>query len=115
MAQTVASVGGGSKLKMGHNSIGTRILDVCEKIERVADRGIEFGRVQGQIGAQLVKLESWKSVRGQNVSQTSALSREGSKVNKSLNSIGSLRGQNVSQTSALDREGSLSSIGTGIL
>ena len=35
---------------MGLNSIGTRILEVCKRSERVEDQGIEFGRVQGQNG-----------------------------------------------------------------
>ena len=59
--------------------------------------------------------ESWKSARGQNVLQTSALGKGGCKeVKMRLNSIAPVswkcvRGQNVLQTNALGRGGSLSS------
>ena len=38
---------GSKEVKMGLNSVGTRILEVCERLECVADQCIKFWRVQG--------------------------------------------------------------------
>ena len=66
---------------MGLNSIGTGILEVCERLEGVEDQCFGLREVQE------VKNEAemdwyrkfWKSARGQNVSKTSALSQGGYK------------------------------------
>ena len=53
MMQLGNLIGGGSKeVKTGLNSIGTKILEVCERPERVADQCFGSGRVQeGENGA----------------------------------------------------------------
>ena len=71
--------------------IGTRILEVCEYPESVADRSNGFGWVLG--GKNRAKTgfapSSWKSASHQKVSQTDALALRGSQEFKTvLNSIG---------------------------
>ena len=48
MSQTsVLNLAGSKEVKMSLNSIGTRIPEVCERLECVTDQCIKFGRVQG--------------------------------------------------------------------
>ena len=48
MSQTsVLNVTGSKEVKMRLNSIGTRILEVCERLECVTDQCIKFGRFKG--------------------------------------------------------------------
>ena len=73
------------------DKIGTRILEVCECPESVADRSNGFGRVLG--GKNRAKTgtapNSWKSVILQKVSQTGALAlRDSQEFKTVLNSIG---------------------------
>ena len=72
--------------------IGTRILEVCECPESVADQSNGFGRVLG--GKKEAKtglaFNSWKSASLQKVSQTDALAlRDSQELKTVLNSIGS--------------------------
>ena len=71
--------------------IGTRILEVCECPECVADRSNGFGRVLG--GKNWAKTglspNSWKSASLQKVSQTDAFAlRDSHEFKTVLNSIG---------------------------
>ena len=74
--------------------IGTRILEVCECPESVADRSNGFGRVLGGInrakqGKTGLAPNSWKSEGLQKVSQTDALAlRDSQEFKTVLNSIG---------------------------
>ena len=71
--------------------IGTRILEVCECLESVADQTNGFGRVLGGINRVKTELapNSWKSVSLQKVSQTNALAlRDSQEFRTVLNSIG---------------------------
>ena len=71
--------------------IGTRIPEVCECPESVADRSNGFGRVLGGINREKTGLEhnSWKSVSLQKVSQTDELVwRDSQEFKTVLNSIG---------------------------
>ena len=71
--------------------IGTGILEVCKRPECVADQCFGSGRVEGDRKGGLTRLapESWKSVRGQNMLQTSALGRGRCKeLKRKSNSIG---------------------------
>ena len=71
--------------------IGTRLLEVCECPESVADRSNGFGRVLGsKIRANTgLAPSSWKSASLQKVSQTDALAQRVSQEFKTvLNSIG---------------------------
>ena len=74
--------------------IGTRILEVCECLESVADRSNGFGRVLGGInrakqGKTGLAPNSWKSASLLKVSQTDALALRDSQEYKTvLNSIG---------------------------
>ena len=66
---------------MGLNSIDTRILEVCERSECRKPLHCMW-EVQGQKwGLTRLALESWKSAKGKNVSQASALNLGGSKKN----------------------------------
>ena len=71
--------------------IGTRILEVCECPESVADRSNGFGRVLG--GKHRAKIglapNSWKPASLQKVSQTDALAlRDSQELKTVCNSIG---------------------------
>ena len=71
--------------------IGTRILEVCECPESVADRSNGFGRVLGCKNRAKTGLapNSWKSASLQKVSQTDALALNDAQDFKTvLNSIG---------------------------
>ena len=70
--------------------IGTRIPEVCECPESVADRSNGFGRVLGGINREKTGLEpnSWKSASLQKVSQTDGLAwRDSQEFKTVLNSI----------------------------
>ena len=71
--------------------IGTRILEVCESPESVADRSNGFGRVQGGKNRAKTGLttNSWKSASLQKVLQTDELAlRDSQEFKTVLNSIG---------------------------
>ena len=71
--------------------ISTRILEVCECLESVANRSNGFGRVLGGINRAKTGFapNSWKSVSLQKVSQTNALAlRDSQEFKTVLNSIG---------------------------
>ena len=66
------------KLEQSVHAIGTRILEVCECPESVADRSNGFGMVLGGInrakdGKNWIGTNSWKSASLQKVPQTNAL------------------------------------------
>ena len=64
---------------MGLNSICTRILEGMERLEHVADQCIWEGPRRSKWDTTDLTWKSCKLVRGQNVSQTKALSGRGSK------------------------------------
>ena len=71
--------------------IGTRLLEVCEYPESVADRSNGFGRVLGgkNWAKTVLASNSWKSASLQKVSQTDALAlRDSQEFKTVLNSIG---------------------------
>ena len=71
--------------------IGTRILEVCECPESVADQSNGFGRVLGGKNRAKTGLapKIWKSASLQKVSQTDALAlRDSQECKTVLNSIG---------------------------
>ena len=71
--------------------IGTKILEVCECPESVADQSNGFGRVLGGINRAKTGLapNSWKSTSLQKVLQTDALAlRDSQEFKIVLNSIG---------------------------
>ena len=71
--------------------IGTRIPEVCECPESVADRSNGFGRILGGINRAKTGLEpnSWKSASLQKVWQTDGLAwRDSQEFKTVLNSIG---------------------------
>ena len=71
--------------------IGTRILEVCECPESVAEKSNVFGRILGGINREKTGLapNSWKSASLQKVSKTNALAfRDSQELRTVLNSIG---------------------------